>query len=470
MSEAVAKERTREILSSVTHERRDAKLSWREMLSYGGGSVASNLSWNMVAGFLIVYYTDIALLPVAAVGTLVLLTRIFDAFIDPVVGVLVDRTRTRFGKARPYVLYASVPFAILCVLTFSVPEGSTATKLIYAYATFGLLGVAYSFLYVPYGALQPLMTSNQDQLLRLSSVRAMGTSVASIIVYALVLPIVTWFGAGDQGRGYFGASAVFAAITAMLYWITFLNCRERGALATQANSPNVLRDIRNLLRNEIWIIAMIFEVLIFIRLGALVPAMAYYARETLHLPWLTSVLLPVMSVAILTGGLFSPWYLARFRKRRGMIMALIFTIACFALLPFCRSSVWLLLAVFFLAMISNGAQATMVFTMIAEAVDLQEARSGTRQEGLVSSSAALTQKIGFAVGSALVAYVLAFAGYSPHEQRPEVATALTWLVSGAPIVVALLQMVCISFYDFDHREARTPRGLPGSPRTGETPT
>ena len=111
-------------------EHRTAALTWRERLSYGGGSVASNLSWNMVAGFLIVYYTDVALLPVAAVGTLILVTRIVDAMFDPVVGALVDRTRTRFGKARPYLLFAPVPFAVLCVLTFLVPDAAPMAKLV----------------------------------------------------------------------------------------------------------------------------------------------------------------------------------------------------------------------------------------------------------------------------------------------------------------------------------------------------
>ena len=105
------------------------RLSWREVLSFGGGSVASNLSWNMVAGFLIVYYTDVAFLPAAVVGTIILLTRIFDAVVDPAVGLLVDRTHTRLGKARPYVLFAAVPFALLCILTFDVPHATDGTVL-----------------------------------------------------------------------------------------------------------------------------------------------------------------------------------------------------------------------------------------------------------------------------------------------------------------------------------------------------
>jgi GPH family glycoside/pentoside/hexuronide:cation symporter len=429
-------------------------LTWREKLSYGGGSVASNLSWNMVAGFLIVYYTDVALLPAAAVGTLVLVTRIVDAAFDPVVGVIVDRTRSRFGKVRPYLLFAPIPFAILCVLTFLVPDASQTVKLIYACATFGLLGLAYSFLYVPYGALQPTLTNDPRGQLQLSGIRAMGTSIASIIVYALVLPTVAWFAAHTGTNGYGGAAAVFAVVTALLYWNVFINCRERVNITqAAAERSSIGQSLRELRHNKIWIIAMAFEVLIFIRLGLMVPAMAFYAREVLHQPSLTSILLPLMSVSILTGGILAPWYLARMRKRRGVIVALCFSSVFFALMPFVSGSLPLLLGAFFLSMVSQGVQATTIFTMITEAVDLQQRKFGTRSEGLISSSTAFTQKVGFAVGSSLVAYALALAGYDPKVPQESVATALTWLVSAGPILVAVLQIACIAFYDVDDSAA-----------------
>lgn len=431
-----------------------AALTWKEKLSYGGGSVASNLSWNMVAGFLIVYYTDIALLPAAAVGTLVLVTRIVDAAFDPVVGVLVDRTRTRFGKVRPYMLFAPIPFAILCVLTFLVPDASQTTKLIYACVTFGLLGLAYSFLFVPYGALQPTLTSDPRAQLQLSGIRAMGTSVASIIVYALVLPTVAWFAARGGGHGYAGAAAVFAVATAALYWNVFANCRERIMVAeTPTERVSIGKSLRALMHNKIWIIAMVFEVLIFIRLGLMVPAMAFYAREVLHQPAFASILLPLMSVSILTGGILAPWYLARMRKRRGVILALCFSSVFFALMPFVSDSLPLLLGAFFLSMVSQGVQATTIFTMITEAVELQARKFGTRSEGLISSSTAFTQKVGFAIGSSLVAYTLALAGYNPKVPQESVGLAITWLVSAGPILVAILQIVCIAFYDVDDSAA-----------------
>lgn len=434
------------------------RLSWREVLSFGGGSVASNLSWNMVAGFLIVYYTDVAFLPAAVVGTIVLLTRVFDAVIDPTVGLLVDRTQSRFGKARPYLLFASVPFALLCILTFAVPCASMTWKIIYASVTFGLLGVGYSFLYVPYSALLPLMTSDDRELLRLSGIRAMGTSLASIVVYAGVLPAVSLFGGGDRHRGYVLAASLFAILTTVLYVIVFINCHERVVCARQSRRTGIWRSLANLSRNRIWIIAMVFETMIFVRLGFLVPSMAYYAREALGAPWLTSVLLPLMSVAILLGGFVGPRYLLAFGKRRGMVIALIFTITCFAVIPLCGNSPRLVLPLFFLANISTGVQATLTFTLIAEAVELHHANFGVREEGLLSSTASLSQKVGFAVGSASLAYALALTGYHPHSTQENVGDVLTWLVSIVPALISAVQAVCIAFYDTERRETLSASG------------
>jgi GPH family glycoside/pentoside/hexuronide:cation symporter len=203
-----------------------------------------------------------------------------------------------------------------------------------------------------------------------------------------------------------------------------------------------------MVHNPIWWIAVVFELLIFVRLGMLAPAMVFYAKEVLHAPQVASVLLPVMSAAILTGGLLAPPYLSRFGKRKGMYLLLGFTILMFVAMAFAQSR-FLLLALFFLGTAGNGIQAAMVFTMVTEAVELQERRFGSREEGLMSCSTAFTQKVGFALGGALLGYVLAYVGYDPHQLKPGVSVALTALVVGVPIVVAVLQMLCISFYRLD---------------------
>jgi glycoside/pentoside/hexuronide:cation symporter, GPH family len=435
------------------------RLSWREVLSYCGGSVACNLSWNMVAAYLIIFYTDVAGIPIAAVGTLVLLARIFDAFVDPVAGVVVDRTNTRWGKARPYLVWFAIPFAVLAVLTFLVPSGwSLNGKLFWAYATFGLLGIAYSFLYVPYGAMQPSMTPLASEQLRLSSWRAMGTSIASLLIYSLIPPSIQYFGnaGANPGRGYVMTSLWISLLNAILFFNTVMNCRERAQPPSVSTSTQSLgAAFRALARNRVWLIAMGVEILIFLRLGALVPAMAFMARQVFQSTMMASVLLPVMSLSILTGGFLAPKVLAKLGKRRGIIYSLWFTIACFMTIPFLGHNKVAAVIVLYFAMLSNGIQATAVFAMIAEAVDWEMKRSGMRQEGLLSSSTSLAQKVGFALGSALLAYVLAAVGYKPGVTDPHIGNTLLWLVALVPIFVALSQMACIYWYDREDRVAQS---------------
>ena len=435
------------------------RLRWREVLSYCGGSVACNLSWNMVAAYLIIYYTDVAGIPIAAVGTLVLLARIFDALVDPVAGIIVDRTKTSMGKARPYLLWFAVPFSALAVLTFMVPGSwSLDGKLLWAYATFGLLGIAYSFLYIPYGAMQPRMTALAGEQLRLSSWRAMGTSIASLVVYGLIQPSVQYFGnsGSNPGRGYVLTALWFSVLNAMLFFNTVMSCRERAqAPSVSTSSQSLGAAFRALSHNKIWLIAMGVEVLIFLRLGALVPAMTFMAKQVYQSPLMASVLLPVMSLSILTGGLIAPKVLAKLGKRRGIIYSLWFTIACFMTIPFLGHNKVAAVIVLYFAMLSNGIQATAVFAMLAEAVNWEMARSGMRQEGLLSSSTSLAQKVGFALGSSLLAYVLAAVGYKPGVTDPHIGNVLLWLVALVPIFVALSQMACVVWYDREDRMART---------------
>ena len=423
------------------------RVSQGEILSYGSGSVASSLSWNMVAGFLIVYYTDVILLPVAAVGTLVFLTRVIDALFDPMVGMLVDRTRTRWGKARPYILFMPIPFAILCVLTFAVPEGTVNERLTYAYITFGLLGLVYSLLYVPYGALQPLLTSDRQQLLTISSVRAMGTSIASIFVYALVVPAIAFFGGGREG--YMWAAALFALCTTALYFVTFANCRERTAGDPETDRSPFKKAFGRALRNRVWVVAMLFEILIFIRLGIMTAAMAFYARIVLGSTASISILLPTLSVGILLGGFIAAPYLRRFGKKQGVTWFLWFTIAMFALVPVIGQTVLGFSIILFFGAIGAGVQATMVFAMVSESVEAQMRLFGFRDAGLLTSFAAFNSKVGFALGSAGVAWALALADYRPDVPTAAVAPTLIWIFCLSPIILSLLQIVVIRFYPED---------------------
>lgn len=428
------------------------RLGMTEKLSYGAGELASNLTWNMAAGFLLFYYTDVALLPVAALGTLMLVTRILDAVFDPMTGLLVDRTRSRYGKARPYLLYAPIPFAVLTVLTFSVPDLSSTGKIIYAYVTFSLMGLAYSLLYIPFSALLPMMARHQADKVQLGSFRSMGTSIASIIVYGLTMPIVAHVGGDNKQLGFTVAAAIMAAIATALYFLTFANCRERYV---QVGEPtdNLAHAISQMWANPVWRLTFGLGLLIFVRLGIMVSAAAYFAKVVLGRTEILSIMLPSLSVAILGGGLLAGIILRRVSIRLANALGGLMTIVCYLVLPNLESSALLFVAVFALANVASGVHSTSLFVMLTNSVERHEELFGVRREGLLVSGSSFGVKVGMAFGAGVVAFALALAHYDPTVVTGAARAVVHHLFYTSQILVTALLISGFCCYPDDRKAA-----------------
>jgi GPH family glycoside/pentoside/hexuronide:cation symporter len=431
-----------------------------EQLSYIGGEFASNFAWNMVAGFLLYYYSDIALLPVAALGTLMLAARVLDAAIDPIVGIAVDHTRSRWGQARPYLLFASIPFGILCVATFAVPDWAPSAKVLYGYLTFTLLGVCYSLLYIPYGALQPMMVRDPALKVRIGSWRAMATSLASIVVYSLVQPIASLTGPAKRAQGFTLAATVVATISVALYLLVYARVRERFVAPTKGSGQSVIGELRRLAANPVWQFVFIYVLLIFIRIGVMVSVTAYFANNVLHRPWVLSVLLPMLSVAILLGGFLAGQLLRRFGRRTLNALALVSTAVIYLVLPYFEGSTMQLVAGFMAANIGGGILAATVFIACSDAVEYHEWTYGERSEGLVFATVSFGMKVGMAIGAAATAYALSWVNYDPRAMSSDATQMVRILFYYVPVGLCVLQLVCVWLLG---RE----RVRPGAPATGQ---
>ncbi len=421
-----------------------APLSRKEKLSYGVGEVAGNLSWNLVAAFLLYYYTDVALLPVAALGTLMLLTRIFDAITDPIVGALVDRTLTRRGRAKPYLFWFAIPFGVLVVLTFSVPEVSPTLKVVYAYVTFLLLGLAYTLLYVPYGALFPMMTRNYSEKAQLSSFRMMGTSIGSIIVYSSAMYIVHTAGGGDDRLGFTIAAIIFGTTSAVLFYVVYYNCTERQGFVEPAPSNRVLPQFRSMFLNPTWRMAMFFGLTNFIRIGLIVSSVAFFAKNILGSTDWVGIILPGLSVSLLAFGYLSGHLLSRFDIRTGVMGACAISVLLYLLLPQLESQPAWLVAVFCLANGSTAIIGTSMFMIMATSVEEHEKLFKQRSEGVLFAGVSFSLKVGMAIGTAAVAYTLGMVEYDPSLVTDEARSAIRMLFYVAPAVMSVIQgLACL---------------------------
>lgn len=422
-------------------------IRWAERLGFGAGDFATSLPWNLAGSFLLYYYTDVVQAPVAALGTLFLVARLLDAVFDPVVGLLVDRTRTRWGKARPYLLFGAVPLAVTGVLMFSAPPGLGSTgKLVFAFVTYLVAGLVFSLVSVPYGAMLPMITREPRERLRLGGIRAMGSALGIIVATGTATGLVAALGGDDERRGWTLAALVYGVLSVVLLATTFRYCHERYTVPTLGGRREVWRAVRNTLRNRPWVVMFTYLVLNFTRLGLTLTVTVYFALHVLHAPWAIAVLLPLVSGALLVGGALSPAYYRRLGKRRGNLVALAAGGLLWLALPLLTGVIPAFVVVYLLASVAIALSMASSFTLVADTVDYQEWRFGQRDEGLLSAGISLATKVGSALGAALVAYGLYAAGYDADDVSDAAVTAIELLYFAVPVVLIALQALTIAFY------------------------
>ena len=425
-----------------------ARLSLKERLSYGFGDLGLSLPYNMASGFLLYYYISIVKLPAEAVGTIFLVARLLDAVIDALVGIAVDRTRSRWGRTRPYILFMGLPYALVFVAVFMVPDWSQNAQLIYAFLTFKALGILMSLGAIPYTALMPMMTSEPKDRLKLSGARSIGTSVSVVLGTAATMPLVGAFGGGDERRGFLAVAVLFAGISLIALTALFRNCPERVVDAASPKFP-IGEAIGEMLRNRAWWVAFGFCFFYFIRFGAMMATTPYFAIDVLHKPWMIAVMMPAIAGMLLLSSFIAPPFYARMGIRKGCIAVLGLAAILFLILPLCESRPTLFLAVYIAACLATSITITAAFTMIAATVDFHERIFGTRREGLLSAGVSLATKVGMAVGTAGIAFMLAAVSYAPEAVTEAARGAIRWSYYGGAVVMLALQVLIVAFWPED---------------------
>jgi len=430
------------------------RLRLREKLSYGFGDIGFSLPYNMASGFLLLYYVNVVKLPAAAVGTIFLVARLLDAVIDMIVGIAVDRTRSRWGRTRPYFLFTAVPYALCSVAVFAVPEGwGQGAQLVYAFLTFKALGILMSLGAIPYTALMPMITTDQTERLKLGGWRSVGTSISVVLGTAAVQPILAAYGGEGEPGGYRVAAAIFALIGLGAILALYRNCRERVVDEAPPRFA-IMPEVGKMLRNRAWVVAFLFCLIYFIRFGGMMAVTAYFAIDVLRAPWMIGVMLPAVAGMLLLSAFFAPPILRRTGIRKGSAAVLAIAAALFAALPFAEGQPPLFLALYIAACLANSITITAAFTMIAATVDYHEWLTASRKEGLLSAGVSLATKVGMALGTAGIAFVLAASGYAPDAVTEAAREAIRWTYYGGVIVLLLAQIAVVLFWPMDGIEAR----------------
>ena len=442
----------------------------KEKIGYGFGDMASSMFWKLFGSYLMIFYTDVFGLPAAVVGTLFLVTRVWDSAFDPIVGVVADRTHSRWGKFRPYLLFLAIPFSVIGVLTFVTPPFGDNGKLVYAYVTYSLMMMVYSAINVPYASLLGVMSDNPKERNTLSTYRMAFAYIGSFIALLLFMPMVNfWSGHSKeiaaQQQGWTLAVAVIAVMCALLFIGCFAFTRERVKALHEKQAP-LKEDLKDLWKNRPWwillgagVAALVFN---SIRDGATVYYFKYFIVEedfqTISFFGVSFVLsglyLSVGQIANIAGVILAAPVSNRIGKKQTYMGSMaIATVLSILFFWFDKDNLALIFTFQILISICAGSIFPLLWSMYADCTDYSELKTGNRATGLIFSSSSMSQKFGWARGSALTGWLLSYFGFVANEvQQAEAIQGIKMFMSFLPAAGTLLSIVFISMYPLSEKK------------------
>jgi glycoside/pentoside/hexuronide:cation symporter, GPH family len=471
---------------------KNGKLSFGEKVGYGFGDLGSVLFWQTIMVYLLYFYTDVFGLTAAAAGIMFFVSRVLDAVFDVVIGMTADRTRSRWGKFRPYILFGAVPLCIMAILAFTTPSFSEGGKLAYAYITFILFMFLYSTVNIPYTALLGVISGDPVDRTSAASFKFVGAYLAGIIVSATALPFAAHFGQGNDAKGWQTTMVIYAIAAFLFFMITFISTRERIKPIAKEKT-NIKNDLKDITRNLPWILLFIVTILfilfVCIKLSVTAHYFKYYIGEQI-VPWLTHIInffnryilnpiyglfgkeatamldathkfgFEMLASAFntvgqafsLIGVLMIPYFTKINGRKNALtilfVIALICTGSYFFFKP--HNLVWIFLMQVF-GSVTGGPISTVLWVMYADAADYSEWKTGRRATGLVYSASIMSNKLGWAIGSMIAGLILTLTGFVANvAQNINVLNGLKAMMSIIPVAAGLIALILILlFYKLD---------------------
>ncbi len=444
------------------------KLALKEKISYGFGDLASVLYWQTFMLYFTYFYTDVFLIPASVAATMFLVSRIWDGINDPLMGIIADRTKTKWGHFRPYLLWMCVPFAIAGVLTFTVPDFGATGKIIWAYTTFILIMMLYTAINIPYTALLGVISADSNERTTVSSVKFLFAFAAGIIVSATLLPMVKYFGNGNEAKGWQVSFIIYGVAAVIFFLIAFKGTKER-VQPPKSQKSSIKQDLYELVTNKPWLILLAttitFILFVAVRGSVTVHYFKYFiGTQQLTLPFLgegsydfdmlASVYNTIGQISSFIGVLFVGWFAKIIGKKKAFIIIFIVAIFSTGILYFLTADQ--LLLIFFFQVtgsITGGPLSVLIWAMYADTADYGEWKRGRRATGLVFSASTMSQKFGWAFGAFIALNLMSQVGFSPNQVQSESSlNGLIALFSIIPAAFGLLSIIILFFYPLNDKK------------------
>lgn len=423
----------------------EGKVPVTQKIAYALGDVGCNFVWTTISSFLTIYYTDSVGLGAAMVGTMMLITRLLDGLTDLAMGVVIDKTNTRWGKARPWILWSAPAMAIGLILLFNVPTSlSTTGKSIYAYVTYIFIcAIAYTASNLAYNTLLSLITANQQERTSMNSIRFIATFVTAMLISFVTPPLASAIGFGK-------VSIIYGALALVMLLITFFFTRENNQPVEDTAQIPLKEALSALFKNKYFVLVTLYYVLAYTLNGISAGAGIYYAKDVLGDVNAFGLLTFSNMIPMILGLMFFPAIAKRFGKWKAIFTGLFISIAGFLIIMVNPTSLPMVLAGNFVRGLGSSTMPAL-FALVADVVDYGEWKTGVRIDGLTYSATSFGMKVGTGLGSAMVGWILAFGSYNAEAlvQSDVTLTAIKALYIYLPIVLTVLSIILFAFMNID---------------------
>ncbi|KRM96095.1 xylose-proton symporter [Liquorilactobacillus aquaticus DSM 21051] len=434
--------------AKVEKKKAEGALPWNERLSYGASDFACSFTFSLIGTYLMYFYTDVFGITAAAVGTLMLVARVVDAFDGPFWGIMIDHTHTKWGKSRPFLLWFNAPFAIFTVLCFTTPNLPMFWKIVWAYVTYIGIDVLYSAVNIPLTSILPSMTENSDERVVLSTIRSLFSNLGGTLISVIALPLVAFFGGGNNRRGFFLLALMAATVFFVIYLIVFSNLKERVQTKQSQKALPIKESLKALKKNWPWVIVIVLNFVYWLGMQAKGQVTIYFFKYNLGRPGLVSFALLFNAIGLISVFL-TPRVVIKIGKKNTLLAGLTISVAGQLLMGLGASllNVPIIIIGTIVGNFGNGFVGALIAVLLADAVDYGEWKNGVRAEGIVTSASSFTAKFGMGIGGAISGLLLSWGHYVPNKTQS--ASALFAIEANyiwVPMIALILSFVLILFY------------------------
>ncbi|WP_413375736.1 glycoside-pentoside-hexuronide (GPH):cation symporter [Alkalihalobacillus sp. 1P02AB] len=450
--------REQSIKNSNIDAQSNQKLPLSEKISYGFGDMASNLIYTVITTYLTFYFTDVYGIGAAAVGTMMLIVRFVDMIDSPIFGILIDKTKTRWGKSRPWILWTCIPFTVGAIALFAGPDLSEGGKLTYAYILYILVSVLYAAINGPLATMLPSMTSNVQERTVANTFRMVGGQLGGLIVNMSLIGLVAYLGAGDQQKGFFYTMTLFSVLAFVLFLITFFGTKERVHSASgKVESIPLKESVKAIKGNRPWIIMSLLVLVFFMMYITKLSASIYYITYYVGKPGVVS-LINSLGMVTIVGILSIPFLTKKFSKKSVIMAGLIISIMGQLVIYLGDQNITIIAIGTVIGGIGLGLPAGLLFVLMADTVDYGEWKSGIRAQGLLVSASSVGFKLGSGLGAAIPAWLLAFGGYAAGKAQTQTSlNMISFSYIWIPVILGVIAFILMIFYKWEkpHEEIIT---------------